>query len=228
MKSFPSRITDHESRITPSALWTVVPVRGIANGKSRLAAVLDPAGRARLNRLLLTRTLEVMHRWRGDLARCVVVSPCQETLATAARLGAAGVCEPPDACDLNAAAALGAARADENGASSVLIIPCDLPFLTPESLAAVTGESETARHLVIAPDRAGTGTNALLMSAQRPFEFRFGEHSFTRHLSLAAERGWTAAICRRPELAFDLDTPEDLAAWTERAEIAGERARPLI
>ena len=209
----------------------MVPVRGIASGKSRLGAVLDPAGRARLNKLLLTRTLEVIHRWRGDLARSIVVSPCREALATAARLGAATVFETPDARGLNGAATLGASRAGENGASSVLILPCDLPFLTPESLDAVTGESETARHVVIAPDRAGTGTNALVVSAERPFEFRFGESSFARHLSLAAERGWTAAICSRPELAFDLDTPEDLAVWDEaRAgeNRGGARETPVI
>jgi 2-phospho-L-lactate guanylyltransferase len=65
--------------------------------------------------------------------------------------------------------------------------------------------------MVIAPDRRGTGTNALLVS--HCCEFRFGERSYARHLLLAAERGWTAVVVSRPELAFDLDTPADFAAW---------------
>ncbi|MGH8663161.1 MAG: hypothetical protein ACREUX_02730, partial [Burkholderiales bacterium] len=39
------------------ALWVILPVRGEAAGKSRLAAVLDPIERMRLNRKLLRRTL---------------------------------------------------------------------------------------------------------------------------------------------------------------------------
>ena len=214
------RVTSNESRVAPPDLWTVVPVRGIANGKSRLAVALQAAARARLNRHLLERTLTVIDSWRGDLARCVVVSPCAETLEVAARRGAVAVPEVAGESGLNGAAALGASYARDNGAGAVLILPCDLPYLKPESLAAVVRAADTAGHMVIAPDRAGTGTNALLVNAQRPFEFRFGERSFARHLSLAAERGWTAAILSLPELAFDLDTPEDLAGWPGAAEAA--------
>jgi 2-phospho-L-lactate guanylyltransferase len=74
--------------------------------------------------------------------------------------------------------------------------------------------------MVIAPDRSGTGTNALLVSAQGPFEFRFGERSFERHLLLAEERGWRVSRCPRPELEFDLDTPNDFAAWAGRMSTA--------
>ena len=79
--------------------------------------------------------------------------------------------------------------------------------------------------MVIAPDKNGTGTNVLLVSAQSPFEFRFGEQSFARHLLLSAERGEIAAVCARPELEFDLDTPEDLAAWNGRIECSADSNR---
>ena len=196
-------------------IWTVVPTRGVADGKSRLAGALDPAARARLNRELLSRTLEVIAAWSG-LNCCVVVSACEETRETAARLGAEGYAEPPGTQGLNGAAALGASYASDRGARSILVLACDLPYLTPEALSAVTRAARTPEHMVIAPDKTGTGTNALLVRAQRPFEFRYGEQSFAQHLLLAAERGWTAAICARAELEFDLDTPEDLAAWSER------------
>ena len=211
------RITDHESRITLSRLWTVVPVRGLEHGKSRLAPVLDPAGRARLNRWLLERTLAVIGRRDGDLGHCVVVSPCAAALALARSAGAVALPESTGA-GLNRAVSRAASCAAEHGARRVLVLPCDLPKLTIRSLAALARAARGAQRMVIAPDRAGTGTNALLVGAQQPFEFRFGEGSYARHLSLAAERGWSAAICSRPELAFDLDTPEDFAAWTERTK----------
>ncbi|HKA45790.1 MAG TPA: 2-phospho-L-lactate guanylyltransferase [Burkholderiales bacterium] len=201
--------------MAPSNLWTIVPVRGIEQGKSRLARVLDQAGRARLNQHLLTSTLDVIGRWRGNLSRCVVVSPCQRALETAARLGAAIVQEEANAGGLNAAAALGASHAARQGADSVLILPCDLPYLTPEALSAVAHAAATAQHVVIAPDKIRTGTNALLVGARCRFEFRYGEGSYSRHLQEAAEHGYPVSICLRPELEFDLDTPEDFAAWQQ-------------
>src|SRR5262245_25261442 len=214
--SFEPRVTSHEPPITRSGLWTVVPVRGITTGKSRLAPVLNRAARVRLNRLLLEHTLTVVDRWCG-LACCIVVTPCDEALSIARHQGAAVVLETPDT-GLNVAAALGASYARDRSASDVLVLPCDLPYLTTESLTAMTSAAQKSRHMVIAPDKAGTGTNALLLSTEEPFEFRYGEHSFARHRLLARERGWTFAVCSRPELAFDLDTPQDLAAWRESSE----------
>jgi 2-phospho-L-lactate guanylyltransferase len=198
----------------------------MAEGKSRLAAVLEPPARARLNRRLLAHTLGVTARWYGDLSRCVVVSPCPEARAAAARLGAHVVAEAAGAAGLNAAAALGAARAFEHGALSILVLACDLPCLTADSLAALADCAGPAANMVIAPDRSGAGTNAILVSAQPPFEFRFGERSCARHLALAAERGWQASLCRRAELEFDLDTPEDLVAW-EQEWLSGSERRGM-
>ena len=218
-----SRVTSHESRATPSVLWTVVPVRGIAAGKSRLAAVLDATARAALNRRLLEHTLSVVAAWSGGLDRCAVVSSCREALALAARLGAVAVDEGPEAGGLNAAAALGREYAGAHGASSALVLACDLPRLNVEALAAMAGAAASERHMILAPDRHGTGTNALLVSARAPFDFQFGEASCAKHRALAAARGWPVELCLRSELEFDLDTPADLARWTETAAEADRR-----
>lgn len=201
--------------MTPE-IWTIVPMRGIQSGKSRLAAVTDPASRARLNRWLLARTLKVIERWRGDLKHCVVVSPCNQALALARRAGAAVVREMKNANDLNRALTLGGSYAAQNGAGRILVVPCDLPGLTAESLRALTAAAEHPEHMVLAPDKVGTGTNALLVAARRDVEFRFGECSRARHREWAAARGWPVSVIARPELGFDLDTPDDLAAWSKR------------
>jgi 2-phospho-L-lactate guanylyltransferase len=216
-----SPFTIHDSPFTLSGLWTVIPVRGIASGKSRLAGVMTAAERALLNRWLLAHTLGMVGEWRGDLSRCVVVSSCREALELAARHGAVTVDEGQDATGHNAAAALGAAYARRQGACGVLVLACDLPYLTADALAEMARAAGTSRAMVIAPDRRGTGTNALLVRVEGPFEFRFGEGSYAGHLELAAERGWKTFVCSRPELAFDLDTPEDFALW--QASRSGER-----
>ena len=198
-----------------AALWTVLPVRGIAAGKSRLVAVLDAAGRAALNRRLLETTLDAVARHAGGLRQCIVVSPCAEARAIATDFGAAALIDPGEG--LNPAVAQATAAAAAAGAAQVLVLPCDLPRLDAGALHALAGLAQPGRHMVIAPDRTDSGTNALLVDAHRGFPFRFGERSFAKHRAWAAARGWGLSVCRLPALAFDLDTPEDLAEWRAAA-----------
>lgn len=199
-------------------IWTIIPMRGIESGKSRLAGVLTAGARARLNRWLLLHTLSVIERWAGDLGRCIVVTPCRETGELAVRAGASVVREEAGAGDLNRALTIAASRAKAQGAAAIMVLACDLPRLNPAALTALARQGRHVPSMVLAPDAAGIGTNALLLRAHADFEFRFGEHSLARHLEMAGRREWTAAICSRPELAFDLDTPEDLAVWSKRNE----------
>ena len=192
----------------------MVPVRGIASGKSRLATVLAAPARAELNRWLLRHTLAVIRQWRGDLRRCVVISPCSEVLGAARRASAHAVMEPHGVADLNGALAQGAAYATAAGAVRLMVLPCDLPEVTARSLAEFAASASQPRQLGLAMDTAGTGTNALLVDAGDDLDFHFGEDSCARHREWAAERGWTSMVCRRTELAFDLDTPLDLARWS--------------
>ena len=218
-----ARVTSHQSPVTPSDLWTIVPMKSMARGKLRLSSVLDPAARARLNRWLLERTLAAIGRRDGGLGHSIVVSPCDKVLALARAAGAV-VLREAGGGGLNRAVSRAAALAARRGARRTLVIPCDLPGITAGALAVLLRAASGPGDMVIAPDRARTGTNALLVSVERPFEFRFGEGSFARHLLLAAERGWKATIVSRPALEFDLDTPEDLATWRSRTKRATRSA----
>ena len=194
--------------------WTLVPLRGIAGGKSRLAPVLDAAARAVLNRFLLVHTLGVIGQWRGDLARCLLVSPCEEALEIAHGAGALVLRE--QAGGLNAALAFGAAQAARRGADKLLIVACDLPELNADALAALAEPAAASKHAGLAPDRAGTGTNALVVDADAADIFAFGVDSCRRHLAAFRRISHQSALCRRMELAFDLDTPQDHAEWLAR------------
>jgi 2-phospho-L-lactate guanylyltransferase len=190
----------------------VLPVRGLAAGKSRLSTVLDSAQREALNRWLLERTLGVLSAWRGSLETCVVVSACERVLEVARVHGAQALKERAGD-GLNGATALGVAHTRTHGASAVLVVPCDLPRLTAESLHALLDDAAHA-DVVIAPDKSGTGTNALVVRTDLPFEFHFGERSFASHLAQAASIGARAAVHRSAALAFDVDTPADFARWS--------------
>jgi 2-phospho-L-lactate guanylyltransferase len=208
------------ARFDLTTLWTIVPVRGLATGKSRLAPVLDAAERAALNRKLLARTLTVVGGWCGAPQRCIVVSPCARALALARAAGATPVREGARAVGLNRAVTLGVARAAAQGARHVLILPGDLPHVGTDALSALAHAAVRERHVVLAPDKSGTGTNALLIGVDTRFAFEFGAASFAAHQAAAQRAGLTLSVVRRADLEYDLDTPEDLAACAGTANIA--------
>jgi 2-phospho-L-lactate guanylyltransferase (CobY/MobA/RfbA family) len=74
--------------------------------------------------------------------------------------------------------------------------------------------------VAIAPDRAGSGTNGLALTPPDVIAFRFGIGSCAAHLGAAREAGVPAVEVHRPGLAFDLDTPADLARWIELGSAA--------
>ncbi|MCJ7549608.1 MAG: hypothetical protein MUQ30_07995, partial [Anaerolineae bacterium] len=64
--------------------------------------------------------------------------------------------------------------------------------------------------VVIAPDRRELGTNALLVTPPDLVPFCFGPDSFRQHLAAAEAAGVTPIVFRSPDLAMDVDVPEDL------------------
>ena len=206
-----------ERRTTRSALYVVLAMRGIHSSKRRLESAVDAASRAELNRWLLARTLRIVGQWLGGMDNCIFVTACAEALAVAKAAGTRAIDEPGGALGHNHAAAVGVARAASVGAREVMMLPCDLPLVSGAALdafAALRGE----RTLVLAPDRHGTGTNALIVDATAGIEFKFGDGSLRLYDAWARERAHSVAICTRYELGFDLDTPADLEAWRRHRE----------
>ena len=91
------------------------------------------------------------------------------------------------------------------GQDRVLVIHADLPLLNAADVDALLAEASRAG-AAIAPDRAGTGTNALALVAPAAVKTAFGVDSFALHKAMFP----AAAIIKRPGLALDIDFPEDL------------------
>jgi 2-phospho-L-lactate guanylyltransferase len=62
------------------------------------------------------------------------------------------------------------------------------------------------------PCHRDDGTNVVSLPAGSPFRFGYGPGSFRRHAAEARRLGLAVRVVRDPELAFDVDLPEDLAA----------------
>ena len=201
-----------------------MPHRGVNAGKSRLSSVLSDVARGKLNRWLLARTLKVVHTWLDKPPCCMVVSPCEVTLALARKAGAVALPEQPSTAGLNDALSQAAAHAESLGAQRLLILPCDLPRLDVAALEAMQTTAALGTlgtETVIAPDRHHEGTNALLVDA-RVRAFAFGRNSLARHIAQSDARRVRSFPCLNAALAFDLDTAEDFAEWTGSDDVPQE------
>ena len=197
-----------------SAPWLVLPVKSIADGKSRLANHLSPAVRRSLNVELLARSLTLAACYPG-LPRTVVVSRCPEVLDFARAQGA-GCIEEHGAGGLNGALeqALAALRAPAD--EHILVLSCDVPFAREDDLRHMVARARTSPCVVVATDRAESGTNALCLPQGTPFEFSYGGASCRRHAAQAGALGLECVVLRRTSLAFDIDTARDYREWRQR------------
>ncbi len=202
-------------------LWAIVPVKPLRRGKSRLAGVLSEKERTALNRKLLIHTLETITQ-HPKLEQVLVVSRDPEALALARYQGARTVLEDGTP-HLNIALTRATAVASTYGARGVLILPADLPQITPGDVDVMVEAAKFPPVMVIAPDHRGTGTNALLVKPAGMIKYNFGVNSYLLHTSQAQAAGVRVEVIDLPSLARDVDIPEDLVFLNGQI---GEWTRP--
>ncbi len=189
-------------------LWAIVPVKPLRRGKSRLAQVLSVEERERLNYEMLERTIETL-RSVAEIDQVLVISRDQAALALAREHQARTLQEEGNA-ELNKVLQRATQVAKAYSACGVLVLPADLPLVTPEDVRAFLDCGGDPPEVVIAPDRHHTGTNALLISPIGVIQYSFGPESFQAHLQKARNARARVEVCELDNLALDLDTPEDL------------------
>lgn len=197
-------------------LWAIVPVKPLRRGKSRLSEVLTQEERADLNRRLLAHTLDTLTSI-PEIEHVLVVSRDQSALAMARDYGARTVQEN-GAPQLNKALARATIVAKTYATRGVLILPADLPLITAEDVRTMLDRANDPPVVVVAPDRHGVGTNALLVCPAGLIDYEFGPGSFQRHCEMARQVGARLEICELPSLALDMDLPEDLEMVSETFE----------
>jgi 2-phospho-L-lactate guanylyltransferase len=189
-------------------IWAIVPVKPLRRGKSRLAGTLSEDERAELNQSLLQHTLQTLTDIK-ELEQVLVVSRDPHALTIARQHGARTVREDGQP-QLNTALTRATVVAKVHATRGVLILPADLPLITREDVLTLMERASEPPVVVIAPDRHGKGTNALLICPSGLINYDFGENSFQRHCERARQAGARLEIVDLPSLGLDLDLPEDL------------------
>ena len=184
----------------------VIPIKPLAQAKTRLSAVLSPAERSALAITLLDRAL----------AAALAVAPVSVLTAEGAvaqRAAAAGadIIDEERVVGLNAAAGLAREHLRRRGVDAMLILAGDLPDVAPAALTAMISHWRDGV-AVIAPSSDG-GVNALALPTRTEFRFAYGPQSFDLHRCEAARTGLEVIVHDCDALRYDIDWPEDLARF---------------
>jgi 2-phospho-L-lactate/phosphoenolpyruvate guanylyltransferase len=176
----------------------LVPVKRLADAKSRLSKVLSMKEREELMLEMLLRVVPAIRE--ADVGPITIVSS-GDAWATEAGVYDDG--------GLPWNAALAAAMRDVVTEPIAAVIVADVPLVTADEVRAFVAATPE-RGMAIARARDG-GTNAVSMRPPGVVATHFGEQqSAAVHAQATAAAGLAARIVDLPGLAFDVDTPADL------------------
>jgi 2-phospho-L-lactate guanylyltransferase len=190
----------------------LIPAKGFANAKHRLARLLDAAQRELLAEAMLRDVLSQVISARG-LEETFVVTGDSGVSEIASSLGAKVIREKEERGETEAVVfALGELK--QRGIQTVLIIPADIPLVRFSDiellLEQIAGHDSTTPFALLTPSHDRMGTNALLLSPPDLIKLRFGYDSFSYHLGEVAAKGLPLRVLENDRIALDIDEPQDL------------------
>lgn len=200
--------------------WALVVAKALPRAKSRLSDALPASKREALAQLMLQRTLDAIEG-ATTIARTIVLTDGESVADIARRRGHDIVFDRPSTSRSSTSARSagghlgrvvddGLAVAAARGARAAVVIVSDLPLVEACDVDEV-GAALADHDVVVAPDHAGAGTNALGLRPVDRMQTCFGRAtSFADHLERAA--GLRLYVVHNPRLALDLDRPADLSA----------------
>jgi 2-phospho-L-lactate/phosphoenolpyruvate guanylyltransferase len=189
-------------------VFAIVPVKDLGETKSRLSPFINPEERRVVTLVMLSHVLTTLREAPG-VEQVGVVSPSPRVLFMAENVYASPLLQ--ESRGLNNALEEGRDWALSEGASSLLVLPADLPYLSTSDIWMLLNlRREDDRAAVISPDKAREGTNALLIRPPDALPFAFGPGSYEAHLRAAEERGLAIATYENASIVSDVDTYEDL------------------
>jgi 2-phospho-L-lactate guanylyltransferase len=204
----------------PLRATAFIPVKPLTKVKSRLSGCLDLSRRIQLTYDSLKHVVHIL-KAVPHIDPIVIISRDPQVMGWADDWGVAHLRERGHSLN----AALREARAQYMQATAILIVPSDLVALSTADVKGLLSQAARSgeRCVVIAPDRHGSGTNALLLRPPDVIEFGFGPHSAARHARRALAAGVQPIWFRSDSIGLDLDSPDDLELYLRSVATDGPR-----
>lgn len=185
--------------------FAIIPVKKLADGKSRLKRLLTQEQR----KYLILKMLEFVINAciEAGLGKVYVIGSDPEVEALVKQKGLSFM--PDTWHGLNESIEGAVNMLCSKHVEGFVIFPCDLPLLLPEDVKSIERLLE-CNDVVISPSFGLKGTNALAMKEAHTIKVQFGTSSFIKHVSSAKARGKKLAIYASLGVCLDVDLPKDL------------------
>jgi 2-phospho-L-lactate/phosphoenolpyruvate guanylyltransferase len=200
-------------RRVENEIWAIVPAKRFSQAKARLASVLTRSERSQLARAMLHDVMAVLSSVE-EFAGILVVSGDPFVAEVVRPFGARLVHDVLEA-GVNDAVRQGLSALVTDRMAGALIVPGDVPFVTPAETQAVL-HAMTEWTIVLTPALRDSGTNCLAMADPCAIQPCFGEGSFIAHQAAARRAGIAYGVCRLDGLGHDIDCPDDLVTGPRR------------
>lgn len=201
----------------------ILPVKNLSRAKARLAGHFSDAERLEIAEALLEDSLALC-RDSGFLTWWVA-SDDEQALTRAKDYGFSTVKDQTGT--LNGALQQAVAVALSEGATSVTMIPSDIPLAYSGDLRDLLDTGSTSEVVVVPSARDG-GTNGLYLRPPDILEPRFGTASMQAHLLLAERLSYRCSILVLPRLALDIDTLDDVDDFLKRDKMGSSKTAEVL
>jgi len=202
--------------------WALIPVKSPEQSKTRLLSVLQPQERVRLSRAMFLDVLGAVAAATA-IDRVAVLTSDPDIAGLAEQLGHT-VLDDRDDDELCSGLNSAARELEERGATTLVVLPADLPTLKSTDLDELLQRHQSG--VSLCPAIRDGGTNALVCSPPAAINFRFGPDSAQRHLDTAAAAGLNTQRLAMPAFFRDIDVADDLL-WLSHQDTDTQACRLL-
>ncbi|MCW1968900.1 MAG: 2-phospho-L-lactate guanylyltransferase [Anaerolineae bacterium] len=191
------------------SIAALIPVKSLTQVKTRLAQTWPLPERAQFVHDTARRIVAEL-RGVADLTP-ILLTPDDEVARWAKTWGIASLREQQTGHPTGLNQALDLARHSLTQYEALLIVPADLAWFGREDALAMMALAHAATMcVVIAPDRHGRGTNALLIKPPLALPLHYGEDSAHAHARAAQTASLPVYWYASGATALDVDHPDDL------------------
>ena len=188
------------------AIYAIIPVKKLAESKTRLSLVFTPQERSMFT---LTMLEDVLNALKGSsVDKIVVVAEDSQVKQTASKFGASY--RFANGAKLNSAVEETTLYCLKKGAQSVLVLPADVPLIESEEINRLIQLGDGGNSAVVLSPSHDWGTNALYQHPPKLIPACFGPGSFLNHIREAFQNGLCVRLHFSSNLATDIDSAEDL------------------
>lgn len=186
-------------------VYAIVPVKRIGVSKRRLSQSLSLQERKSLTIAMLKDVLQALKA--SVVGKILVVSNDKKVAPIAEQFGASFF--SPVRKGLNSAIEEAFAWCMRNKADSVLVLPADVPLISPKDIDAIVKLGSNGRRVVLVPSK-DWGTNAFFQYPPHIVRACFGSDSFNKHVQQALSKKVIIKFYYSFRVSLDIDSVDDL------------------